>query len=113
MRLWRDDGRDLPKNSPPEPLRLGRQTSTLIVVPPEAPVAQLLSEYSVFLPQVIDRVPLLLTHPSSDRNQQQPDRIEGRAHCDRIPAKTRVTAAANCRLKQIEFLDITGSGARW
>src|SRR5882757_10341567 len=83
--FWRNDGRDFPKNASPEPLRLGRQTSTLIVVQPEAPVAQLLSEYSVFLPQVIDRVPLLLTQPAGDRNHQQPERIEGRAHCDSIP----------------------------
>jgi hypothetical protein len=84
-RFWRDDRRDFPKNASPKPLCLGRQTSTLIVVQPEAPVAQLLSEYSVFLPQVIDRVPLLLTQPPGDRNQQQPERIEGRAHCDSIP----------------------------
>jgi hypothetical protein len=60
QRFWQDYGRDFPKNLSPEPLRLDRQTSTLIVVQTQAPVAQLLSEYSVFLPQVIDRVPLLL-----------------------------------------------------
>ena len=42
-----------PKVSP-DTLRLGRQASTLIIVEPNTPVAQLLSEYSVFLPQVID-----------------------------------------------------------
>ena len=94
--FWRDDGRDFPKNWPPEPLRSGRQTSTLIVVQLQAPVAQLLSEYSVLLPQVVDRIALLLTQPSSDRDQQQPERIEGRAHCDRIPSKESVTAMANC-----------------
>jgi hypothetical protein len=75
-RFWRDDRRDFAKSTSSEPLRLGRQTSTLIVFQPETPVAQLLSEYSVFLPQVIDRVTPLLTQPSGDRNQQQPERIE-------------------------------------
>ncbi len=65
-RFWRDDRRDFLKNASPEPLRLGRETSTLIVIQTQAPVAQLLAEYSVFLPQVIDRVPLVLTQPSGD-----------------------------------------------
>jgi len=73
----------------PSPFALAARTSTLIVVQPQASVAQLLAEYSVFLPQVIDRVPRLLTKPSGDRNQPHPERIEGRAHCDRISAKTR------------------------
>ena len=73
-----------PKVSP-DTLRLGRQASTLIIVEPKAPVAQLLSEYSVFLPHVIDRVALLLTQPSGNRYHQQAERIEGLTHCDSIP----------------------------
>ena len=107
-RFGRDDGRDFPKNASPESLRLGRQTSTLNIVQPQAPVAQLLSEYSVFFPQVIDRVALLLTQPSGNRYHQQAERIEGLTHCDSIPPSGLERQGKSPQLNRIELLDTTG-----
>jgi hypothetical protein len=79
-----------------------------MIVQPKAPVAQLLSEYSVFLPQVIDRVALLLTQPSGNRYHQQAERIEALTHCDSIPPRGLERQGKSLQLNRIELLDTTG-----
>ena len=111
-RFWRDDRRDFPKNASPEPLRLGRQTSTLIVVQPEAPVAQLLSEYSVFLPQGSRS-----RHAAADPTIQRPKSgVPGRDRRSGTLRQDTKLSERNGRCKlpglnQIEFLDTTGWAA--
>jgi hypothetical protein len=92
----RDDGGDFPQDSTAKHLGLGRQATALVVVQTETLVAELLSQHPVLFTQIIDGVPLLLTQPAGDGNQQQSKRAEGPAHSDRIAANTAVTGSASC-----------------
>ena len=51
-----------------------------IIGKPEPAVAQLSTEDSVLLAQILDRVLLLLIHPSGDRQEQKAKRVEGLQH---------------------------------
>ena len=74
--LGSDDGGDFTKDATAKHLGLGCQASALIVVQTGSFSSELLAEHPVLLPQVIDRVALLLAQPSGDRNQQQSKRAE-------------------------------------
>jgi hypothetical protein len=95
-RFRRDDCRNFPKDATAKHLGLGRQAPTLVVVQTETLVAELLSQHSILLAEVVDGVALLLTQPASDRNQQQSKRVEGPAHSDRVAANITVTGSATC-----------------
>jgi hypothetical protein len=96
--LGSDDGGDFPKDTTAKHLGLGRPAAALIVVQAESFAPQLLPQYPILLAKVIDRVSLLLTQPSRDRNQQESEGIEGPAHGAIIAAKTAVTGPATCRI---------------
>ena len=48
---------------------LGCQAPALVIVQAESLVSELFPEYPVLFAEVIDRLALLLTQPSGDRNQ--------------------------------------------
>jgi len=93
-RLGSDDGGNFMKDATAQLFGLGCQAPTLVVVQTETLVPELLPEHPVLFAEVIDRVALLLTQPSGDRNQQQSKRVEGAAHGARIAAKTVTTGSA-------------------
>ena len=96
--LRSDDGGDFTKDATAKHLGLGCQASALIVVQAESFSSELLAEHPVLLPQVIDRVALLLAQPSGDRNQQQSKRVEGPTQRARMTAKPVVTGSATCTI---------------
>ncbi len=52
-------------------LALGREPTTLIIVEPNSPPAELLTEDSILFPQIVDDLLLLLVHPTGDDHGQQ------------------------------------------
>ena len=96
--LRRYDGCDFPQDATPQHLGPGGQAAALVVVQTESLVPELLPEHPVLFAEVIDRIALLLTQPSGDRNQQQSKRVEGPAHGARIAVKTVGTGSATCTI---------------
>jgi hypothetical protein len=99
--LGSDDGGDFTKDATAEHLGLGCQAAALIVVQTESFAPQVLPQYPVFFTEVVDRVALLLTQPSGDRNQQQSKRVEGAAHWASIAAKVVIRALQLARSEAV------------
>jgi hypothetical protein len=93
--LGSDDGGDFAKDATAKHLGLGCQAAALVVVQTETLVTEMLSQRSILFTEIIDGVPLLLTQPAGDRNQQQSKRVKGPAHWARIPAGSFVTGSAS------------------
>src|ERR1017187_2946994 len=89
-----------------------RQTAALIVSEAEPPATELGAKDPVFLPQILDRVLLLLVHPAGNRKEQKGDWIQFLRHrFSRLPSHTCAVAHARrfaLAFNQLQFLDITG-----
>jgi len=81
-----------------------RQATPLIVIEPQRSPPELFAENSVYLSQVVDDLLLLMIHPSSHGDQQQPKRIERLWHLRSLASET--PSAISNLFKQIEFLTV-------
>ena len=64
------------QDGPPQPLGLGGQPATLIVVQAKSLAAELFPEHSIFLPQILNCVQLALAHPARHGDQQKAERVQ-------------------------------------
>lgn len=76
QRLRGDDAGHFRQSFAAQPFGLGGQPTALIVIQPQALIAELLAEYAIFLAEIIDHLLLQLVHPSGYRDEQEPERIE-------------------------------------
>jgi hypothetical protein len=88
------------------------QTAALVVGEAKPSAAELSTKDSVFLPQMLDGVLLLLIHPSGNSQEKKAERVQRLRH--RFSSLTSHTRAAfhadrfGHAVNQFQFLDITG-----
>jgi hypothetical protein len=63
---------------------LGRQSTPLVITEPQPPCTELLAQNPVLFAKVVDRMNVLLVHPTSDGNEEQPEWIKDARHFVRI-----------------------------
>jgi len=80
QRVGRHDRRDLVARVPAEHLRLGRETTTLVIVQSKSPALHLLLQYAVLLDQVRDHVRLMPVHPTGNGQQKHLQRVDVGSH---------------------------------
>jgi hypothetical protein len=112
--LRRDNGRHFRQHPSAQQPSFGCQAAALVVCEADPPAAQLGTKDSVFLAQILDRVLLLLIHPSSNSNQQKAERILPLRHrLSSLPLSSRrltpSAAVSPPAFMQFQFPDITGS----
>jgi hypothetical protein len=73
--VWRHDRGDATQHLPPEPLGLGSQAATLIIVEPQTLSLELLLQHPVFLDQIGDHVLLMTIQPTSEAREQHLQRV--------------------------------------
>jgi hypothetical protein len=64
------------QDGPLQPLGLGGQPATLIVVQAKSRAAEVFPEHSIFLPQLLNCVQLALVHPARQGDQQETERVQ-------------------------------------
>jgi hypothetical protein len=112
QRLWCHDGCHFGQHLCSEQPGLYCQTAALIIGEAKPSAAKLSTKDSVFLPQILDCVLLLLIHPAGNREEQKAERIQCSRH--RFSSLTPLTCAvvdSSCfarAFNQFQFLDITG-----
>src|ERR1035441_7214927 len=74
--LRRHDRGHLRQKPATEPFRLGRQTTPLVVVEPKPPATKLFFEDPILVTKLIEGELLLLIHPASHGDQQEPEWVE-------------------------------------
>jgi hypothetical protein len=83
-----DNRSDFSQSASSESFGLGCEPATLIVGKSKPAPAELFPKYSVFLPQVVDRLLLLLVHPSGNRNEHESERIQNPTHASTVSSDT-------------------------
>jgi hypothetical protein len=76
QRLWRNDRGNLRQKPMTNSFRLGRQTSTLVVVEPKPLPTKLFFENSILFTKIVQGELLLLIHPARYGDQQEPEWVE-------------------------------------
>jgi len=79
-RIGRDNGRNVSEHPPSQRFDRDCQAAPLIVVEPQWPGAELYAEDPILLAKIFDDLLLLMIHPASHGDQQQPQRIQGSGH---------------------------------
>ena len=88
---------------------LSGQSTTLVIVEPHSPSAELLANNPVLLARVIDDLQLTSVHPPADGDQHEPEWTQDSRHLVSSFSRALKTAEMNQRhFKQIPFPDHTG-----
>ena len=110
--IGRDDGRDIRQHFSGDQAGFGCQTAPLFIREPKPTGSEVSTENPVLLPQVRNRVLLLLIHPARDCNEQKAEWIQRLRHVlSRLPS--RISGHAGLRslpvFIQIEFSETTST----
>ena len=104
-RVRRDDAGHLGQDPSAEFLAAHGETTPLSVSQAERTTAQLLSEDSILLTEIVDQIFLVTVQPASNREDEEVQRV---GHPMRLPGSSR-TCVSRCRLLSAEFWHPTGS----
>jgi hypothetical protein len=106
--LRRDNCCDFRKSAAAESFRFRGEPSALVVGETKSSPAELLTQYPVFLPQVVDCVLLSLSHPASNGNDHKPERIETRHRVKPTMAGLPDDPTMCVVFRAFQYLDTTG-----
>ena len=80
QRLRRHDRRHVSQNLASQSLRFGSQPASLVICESQPSFAELLAKHAVLLAEVLDRLQLAFIHPSGNRDENEPERIQNSRH---------------------------------